>query len=47
MTPRPAICPACGLTADNAVIVRGELTTTATYVDTEGHLFAVVWAEVA
>lgn len=45
--PRPAICPACGLTADNAVVVRGELTAQATYVCTEGHLYAVTWVEVA
>lgn len=46
-TPRPSPCPACGLTADNAVIVRSELINTATYVDTAGHLFAVTWVEVA
>ena len=46
-TPHPALCPLCGLMADNAVVVRSELTATATYVDTEGHIFAVVWPEVA
>lgn len=45
--PRPAVCPVCGLAADNAVVVRSELTATATYVDTAGHLFAVTWLEVA
>lgn len=44
---RPAICPTCGLTADNAVVVRGELTATATYVCTDGHLYAVTWIEAA
>lgn len=44
---RPTPCPICGLVADNAIIVHGELTTTATFVDTEGHLFALVWSEVA
>jgi len=44
---RPAICPICGLTADNGVLVRSELTATATYCDTEGHLFSVTWLEVA
>ena len=47
MTPRPSVCPACGLAADNAVVVRGELTATATYCDTAGHLWAVTWLEVA
>lgn len=46
-TPRPAICPACGLTADNGVLVRSELTATATYCCTNGHLYAVTWLEVA
>ena len=45
--PRPAICPICGLTADNGVLVRSELTATATYCDTAGHLFSVTWLEVA
>lgn len=44
---RPAICPICGLTANNAVVVRSEHTATATYCDTEGHLFSVTWLEVA
>jgi hypothetical protein len=44
---RPSICPLCGLTADNAVTVQSELTATATYCDTAGHLWAVTWAEVA
>lgn len=44
---RPTPCPICGLVADNAVVVHSELTTTATYVDTAGHLFAVVWAVAA
>lgn len=44
---RPSICPLCGLTADNAVTVQGELTATATYCDTAGHLWAVTWAAVA
>lgn len=44
---RPAICPICGLGANNAVVVRSEHTATATYCDTEGHLFSVTWLEVA
>ena len=43
--PRPSVCPTCGLAADNGVLVRGELTATATYCDTEGHLWAVTWLE--
>ena len=43
--PRPAICPSCGLTADNAVVRRSEVTTMATYVCTNAHLFAVTWLE--
>lgn len=45
--PRPAICPICGLSADNAVVVRSEHIATATYCDTKGHLFSVTWLEVA
>ena len=45
--PHPAICPICGLRADNAVVVRAEHTATATYCDTRGHLFSVTWLEVA
>jgi hypothetical protein len=44
---RPASCPICGLTADNGVLVRAELTATATYCDTEGHMWSVTWLEVA
>lgn len=44
---RPSICPQCGLTADNAVTVEAELTRTATYCDTAGHLWAVTWLAVA
>lgn len=44
--PRPAICPACGLTADNGIVRRSEVTATATYCCTNGHLFAVQWLEV-
>lgn len=44
---RPSACPICGLTADNGVTVRSELTASATYVDTAGHLWAVTWLEVA
>lgn len=40
---RPTPCPICGLVADNAIVVASELTTTATYVDTEGHIYAVTW----
>lgn len=47
MNARPSVCPICGLTADNAVVVHSELTSTATYVDTESHLWAVTWLEVA
>lgn len=45
--PYPAICPTCGLAADNAVVVRSELTATATYCCTEAHLFSVTWIEVS
>lgn len=45
--PRPSVCPTCGLSADNGVLVRAEVTATATYVDTAGHLWAVTWLEVA
>lgn len=45
--PFPSVCPTCGLTADNAVTVRAELTATATYCDTSGHMWAVTWLEVA
>jgi len=45
--PRPAVCPACGLTADNGVLRRSELTATSTYCCTAGHLFAVTWLEVS
>ena len=43
---RPSTCPVCGLTADNAVVVKSELTRTATYCDTAGHLWAVTWSAV-
>lgn len=45
--PRPATCPICGLTADNGVLRRSELTATSTFVCTNAHLFAVTWLEVA
>lgn len=45
--PRPSVCPACGLTADNGIVVRADLTATATYCDTSGHLWSVTWLEVA
>lgn len=45
--PRPSVCPICGLAADNAVTVQAELTATATYCDTSGHLWAVTWLAVA
>lgn len=44
---RPSVCPVCGLTADNAVTVESELTRTATYVDTAGHMWSVTWPAVA
>lgn len=44
---RPSGCPMCGLVADNGIVVRSELTATATYCDTAGHLWAVTWLEVA
>jgi hypothetical protein len=47
VTTPPSICPVCRLTADNAVTVSSELTTTATYCDTAGHMWAVTWLEVA
>lgn len=40
-----AICPNCGLTANNGVLVRSELTTAATYLCTEAHIFSVTWME--
>ena len=46
-SPRPSVCPICGLTADNGITVRSELTATATFVDTSGHLWSVTWPEVA
>ena len=45
--PRPSICPTCGLTSDNGIRVEAELTSSATYVDTAGHLWAVTWVGVA
>lgn len=45
--PGPCPCPSCGLAADNAVTVRSELTNTATFCCTSGHLFALVWSAVA
>ena len=45
--PRPSTCPVCGLAADNGVLVRAELTATATYVDTAAHMWSVTWLEVA
>ena len=45
--PRPSICPECGLAADNGIVVEAELTRTATYVDTAGHIWAVMWPEVS
>ena len=44
---RPSVCPECGLAADNAVVVESELTRTATYCDTAGHLWSVTWLAVA
>jgi phage recombination protein Bet len=44
---RPSTCPICGLMADNAITVRSELTASATYCDTAGHLWSVTWLEVA
>lgn len=41
----PTTCPTCRLTADNGVLVRAELTTTATYCCTNGHLYSVTWME--
>jgi len=45
--PRPSICPACGLAADNGITVEAELTRTATYCDTAGHLWSVTWLAVS
>lgn len=44
---RPSICPICGLSASNGVITRAEVTATATYLDTEAHMWSVTWLEVA
>jgi hypothetical protein len=41
------MCPICRLTADNAVTVEAELTRTATYVDTAGHMWSVTWLVVS
>lgn len=41
----PTICPACGLSTDNGVLARSELTSTATYCCTSGHLYSVTWLE--
>jgi len=41
----PTTCPSCGLTADNGVLVRSQLTTTATYLCTQGHIYSVTWLE--
>ena len=43
---RPSLCPICGLAADNGVITRAEITATATYLDTEAHMWSVTWVEV-
>jgi len=45
--PRPSVCPACGLAADNGITVEAELTRTATYCDTAGHLWSVTWLAVS
>ena len=45
--PRPSVCPVCSMYADNGVITRAEVTATATYLDTEGHMWSVTWLEVA
>lgn len=45
--PRPSVCPSCGLGADNGVVTRAEVTATATYLDTAGHMWSVTWLEVA
>lgn len=44
---RPSVCPNCGLMADNGIVVESELTRTATYVDTAGHMWSVMWSAVA
>ena len=44
---RPSVCPACGLAADNGITVEAELTRTATYCDTAGHLWSVTWLAVS
>lgn len=44
--PRPAICPVCGLIADNGV-ARRDSTRTVSYVCVNAHLFATTWVEVA
>lgn len=45
MIPKPSTCPQCGLMADNGVRVRTEMTSTATYVCTEAHIWSVTWLE--
>lgn len=44
---RPTPCPICGLVADNAVVVHGEIVAMATYVCTDGHIWSLTWAEVS
>jgi hypothetical protein len=44
---RPSVCPICAMYADNGVITRAEVTATATYLDTAGHMWSVTWLEVA
>jgi hypothetical protein len=43
---RPSLCPLCAMYADNGVITRAEVTATATYLDTAGHMWSVTWLEV-
>lgn len=45
--PLPSVCPICAMYANNGVITRGEVTATATYLDTAGHMWSVTWLEVA
>ncbi len=45
--PRPAVCPACGLTSSNGTVRRSEQVAVATFVCTAGHLFTLTWVEVA
>lgn len=45
-TPNSAICPICGLSANNGVTTHSLHVTVATFICTRAHLFTVTWVEV-